>query len=356
MKLHRLLARGDENVFFCPFSLSSALSMLLYGVRGEAATEMRKVLGFENIDNDAIACIFQNFISTFEKMDDYAISYGNALAIRKDFIIKEQYISAIEKYFKADCFQVDFANDSTAAVNRINNWIKEKTQNMITSLLDSLDSQTMMVILNAIYFKGFWMNHFQEKSTFMQYFYNDGEEDNAKLVEMMHLKESFLFTETENFKALKLPYKEDIAMLILLPNARDGLKDLENQITSNFISENKKQMAKEKVEVALPKFRLDYSKNLKEYFNELGMKQIFKCGADYSGFNDSKNLVVSQILHKAVLEVNEQGCEAAAATAVVTTYRAMTFTQEFIVDHPFLFVIYNTSNDLILFMGRVKEL
>lgn len=358
INLHKAFARDGKNAFFSPVSISSVLAMLLYGSRGKAESELRKCLGYVNIANDVLLKTFRSFISSLNNFpDDYSASYANSIVIQKDFDVSEQYTSDLRIFFKALCLQADFAKESAAAVDQINNWVKENTNNMIPRLLESLDESTVMVLLNAVYFKGFWLKQFKEKSTFMQYFYNNGIEDDAPLVEMMHMSESFLWVEKESYKVLQLPYKgEEIAMLVFLPKSREGLHEMEDLLTPNFIPEIKKEMHKEKIEVALPKFRLEYSKDLKGTFQELGVKEIFQSGADFGGISLCKNLFVSHVLHKAVLEVNEEGCEAAAATAAVIMCRAMNFTPEFIADHPFSFVIYNIMNDLILFMGRVTEL
>ncbi|GIY29058.1 uncharacterized serpin-like protein TK1782 [Caerostris darwini] len=258
--LYKLLAEEGKNVFFSPFSISTALAMLHCGAQKETAEEMRNVLGYEiaNIKDDE---------------------------------------------------------------------------------LKFLDGK------------------FDEKNTFLQYFYNKGDEEEYKQVEMMHLKEKFPYVEKESFKALQLPYKgEDISMIILLPNARDGLEELEKSLSLDFIQDLTKSMRKRKVEVALPKFRLEYSKSLKESFQALGMNRVFNSGAHLNGINDSDQLLVSEILHKAVLIVNEEGSEAAAVTAVMVMMCSLQFDPEFIVDHPFMFAIYNCKNNLILFMGRVDEL
>ncbi|GFY50434.1 serpin B3 [Trichonephila inaurata madagascariensis] len=303
--LYKLLAKEDRNVFFSPFSISTALAML--------------------------------FLELTVKL------------LKKCEMFLE--------YFKAHIQEVDFVNENEKAVKQINEWVNEKTRNMIPELLDSLDPATVLVILNAVYFKGFWLHKFNEKHTFLQYFYNNGDEDNYKQVDMMHLKENFLYVEKESYKALELPYKgEDISMLILLPNTKDGLSNLENSLNSTFIQDLKQGMRKRKVEVALPKFRLEYSKSLKQQFQSLGMNKIFNAEAHLDGINDSKQLLVSEIVHKAVLIVNEEGSEAAAATAVVMMRCSLLMCPEFIVDHPFLFVIYNSKNNLIYFMGRVDEL
>ncbi|GFX55582.1 uncharacterized serpin-like protein TK1782 [Trichonephila clavipes] len=358
--LYKLLAKEDRNIFFSPFSISTALAMLFCGAHNETAEEMRNVLGYEiaNIKDEELKSCFQKLVHSLENHpDSYTLVSANALVSHKEFLVKGDYKSLLLEYFKAHIQEVDFANENEKAVKQINEWVNEKTQNMIPELLDSLDPATVLVILNAVYFKGFWLHKFNEKHTFLQYFYNNGDEDNYEQVDMMHLKENFLYVEKESYKALELPYKgEDISMLILLPNSKDGLSNLENSLNSTFIQDLKQGMRKRKVEVALPKFRLEYSKSLKQQFQSLGMNKIFNAGAHLDGINDSKQLLVSEIVHKAVLIVNEDGSEAAAATAAVIMLCSLSMDPEFIVDHPFLFIIYNSKNSLIYFMGRVDEL
>ncbi|PRD22298.1 UNVERIFIED_CONTAM: Neuroserpin [Trichonephila clavipes] len=358
--LYKLLAKEDRNIFFSPFSISTALAMLFCGAHNGTAEEMRNVLGYEiaNIKDEELKSCFQKLVHSLESHpDSYTLVSANALVSHKEFLVKGDYKSLLLEYFKAHIQEVDFANENEKAVKQINEWVNEKTQNMIPELLDSLDPATVLVILNAVYFKGFWLHKFNEKHTFLQYFYNNGDEDNYEQVDMMHLKENFLYVEKESYKALELPYKgEDISMLILLPNSKDGLSNLENSLNSTFIQDLKQGMRKRKVEVALPKFRLEYSKSLKQQFQSLGMNKIFNAGAHLDGINDSKQLLVSEIVHKAVLIVNEEGSEAAAATAVVMMRCSLSMCPEFIVDHPFLFVIYNSKNNLIYFMGRVNAL
>ncbi|XP_042901042.1 iripin-2 isoform X2 [Parasteatoda tepidariorum] len=360
LRLYQELAKEKRNMFYSPLSLSSALSMLFCGASGSTASEMRQVLGFEiaKIADDKVKVCFQLLMSALEKVpESYTLSNANVVFGQKGFSIKEDFKSLLSESFKAMILEVDFQNESGKAVQQANDWVKEKTNGMIPQLLDSLDPSTVMVLLNAVYFKGFWMHRFNEHSTFQQNFYNKGLEDGAKMVQMMHQKESFPFADCGTYKALQLPYKgKEIAMLILLPNERNGLEDLESSLSSDFIKQLQTKMRTQDVNVTLPKFRLEYSKSMKADFQSLGMNAVFCPGANFDGITDSRNLLVSEIVHKAVIEVNEEGSEAAAATAVVMMLCSLRFDPDFIVDHPFLFFIYNTKTNLILFTGRVDEL
>jgi serpin B len=176
---------------------------------------------------------------------------------------------------------------------------------------------------------------------------------------MMKITETFLYASTFDIQALELPYKgENLSMIILLPNKQDGLTSLESSLTLETLSAIRRQLYRSKVHVTLPKFKIEYSKEMSRDFKSLGAQGVFTPGADFSGISADRNIFVSQVLHKAVVEVNEEGSEAAAVTGIVTNRMSAVFdaTPEFLVNHPFFFAIVDKRNDMILFMGRVTTL
>ncbi|GBO36906.1 Serpin B6 [Araneus ventricosus] len=356
--LRTLAAAGPGNVCVSPLSLCVALSMLRCGARGDTASEIAEVLGLGGISEQDLEASFGRLLSSSDQAASaYTLDCANAAVLRKDFPVNVDYKEVLEKSFRAKLIQEDFTEDLQAVVDRINKWVETKTRGMISQLLDSLDPNTVLVLLNAVYFKGAWRNQFPESATHPQVFYNTGVEANAKEVDMMHLKEEFGYAELQTYTALQLPYRGDaIAMLILLPNSLDGLEEMEKDLTPGFVRNFKEKMRKRKVRVSLPRFRIEYFKSLKETFQELGMRKAFEDGADLSGISDMADLSVSDVVHKAVVEVNEEGTVAAAATAVMIQCRMMIIEPEFTVDHPFLFTIYDTRNDANLFTGRIVEL
>ncbi|GFS40789.1 uncharacterized serpin-like protein TK1782 [Trichonephila inaurata madagascariensis] len=358
--LYKWLAKEKRNVFFSPFSVSTALAMLFFGSEKKTNEEMRSVLGYEtaNIKDERLKSCFQKLLDSLESNpDSYNLACANSVLTDKEFSVKKEYKSLLIDFFNACVEEVDFMNENEKALNRINEWVSEKTHGMIPKMLESIDPSTVMVILNAIYFKGFWLEQFDENETILKYFNNKGEENNYKEVDTMHIKKKFMYVEEETYKALQLPYKGgDIAMLILLPNLENGLEELESSLNSSFFEDLKHKMKETKVEVELPKFQLEYEKSLKECFKELGINKIFHSEAELGNISNSENIFVSDIIHKAAVVVNEEGSEATASTVVEIVAYCMSFDPEFFVDHPFLFLIYNTENDLILFMGRVNEL
>ncbi|GFR24561.1 uncharacterized serpin-like protein TK1782 [Trichonephila clavata] len=336
------------------------MTMLYFGSRTETAVEINGILQFENMSEQELRTAFDLLLSAVEKSsNEYSLECANAAMIQNKFSVQDSFKKVLVESFHAVLMQEDFAKDPNLAVTHVNDWVENKTKGMIKKLIDRLSPLTVMVILNAVYFKGMWEHQFKKRNTLSQIFYNHGQEKKATKVDMMHLKERFGYVEKSTYQALRLPYKgKDIAMLILLPRSRTGLRELESQLAPTFVEDLEKEMRNMKVEVSLPKFRVEYSKGLRETFKALGMLKAFDDSkADLTGISDCKGIYVSEIYHKAVIEVNEEGSEASAATAVVVTLRsAPPPVPKFTVDHPFLFTIYNTGNKLNLFTGRIMEL
>lgn len=336
------------------------MAMLLCAAEGETASEIRSALGHDDagIAKDDIASIFKQQLTLLSKnSDSYTLASANAMLSQRGFDIKDPYKNILAESFKAILMEADFIQENEKTTNLINEFVKEKTNNMIPKLLQSLDPSTVMVLLNVVYFKGTWMEQFKKEKTSPQAFYNKGLNQMAKDVDMMHMKKSFPFYEDETLQVLQLPYiGEEIAMLILLPREINGLESIESSLSPSFVADLKRKLHKKKVEVSLPRFRLEYTKSLVPCFKELNVTHVFSRGAELGVASDSTDLAVSDIIHKAVLEVNEEGSEAAAATMVSVMLCSLTFDPVFCVDHPFAFVIYDTKSDMILFMGRVNEL
>ncbi|XP_035212613.1 serpin B3-like isoform X1 [Stegodyphus dumicola] len=365
LNLHQKLSSGSSsNVFFSPFSISTAFGMLYYGARGETAQELRTVLGYEkaNLSNQFVHSSFYRLLTESIKSgdsDSYVLNAANAILADKSLQLIANYKREVQALYQASVQDVDFAKDGPKIVEEINDWVKAKTNGKIDSLVDELDASTVLVLLNAVYFKGTWKTEFDVKKTKPQKFYNNGLESEAKEIPMMHITARFPYTAVYDLQALELPYKgENISMLVLLPENRDGLKALEESLTAEKLATIRQQLYPTKVIVSLPKFKVQYSQELSGHIQSLGVNKIFRPAADFSGMTDSKNVYVSQILHKAVVEVNEKGSEAAAVTGIIGNRirPIMDFTPSFTADHPFLFAIVDKRSDMILFLGRVNVL
>ncbi|KAJ8277737.1 hypothetical protein GJAV_G00079310 [Gymnothorax javanicus] len=383
------------NVFYSPLSISSAMAMVYMGARGNTARQMSEVLGFteerepkvnpgmlrmaqpaqlpeevlktlHNADDDKIHAGFRELMSELNKKGaPYALSLANRLYGERSFNFKEKYIENTKKFYQAKLATVDFKSSAEASRAKINRWVEKHTQEKIKNLLveGTIDSLTRLVLVNAIYFKGSWDRKFDEKDTKeMQFRLSKNE---RKPVQMMHKTATFRFASIPEVKCqvLEMPYMgEELSMLILLPyeieDNSTGLTKLEGELTyRNFIQwTHPTNLRRLEVEVALPKFKMEDTYDLKEILISMGMEDAFDvCSSDFSGMSSNNELVLSKVVHKSFVEVNEEGTEAAAATAAMAMCQCARFPtvpESFIADHPFLFFIRHNPSQSILFSGR----
>lgn len=251
----------------------------------------------------------------------------------------------------------NFSGDPNGERIKINKWVEDVTRQKIKDLIGegAITALTRVVLVNAIYFKGNWANQFKPENTSKGKFkLIKGQE---KECDMMHLTKKFRFGFNEDlkFSVVELPYSGDsLGMVILLPQKADGLPELEKSLTPKVLSAAMEQTRSVEVNLQLPKFKMESSFTLNDALSSLGMQDLFIEGkADLSGVNGDTDLSVSKVLHKAFVEVNEEGTEAAAATAVVMRKRCAAIREDFIADHPFLFLIRDAKSGMVLFMGRL---
>lgn len=364
----------DGNIFFSPYSLESALMMTYEGAKGETATQMKKTLRFT--DEEARKGSFAKIHNIINKEDkEYELNTANALWVNKDFSLLDEFTSTVSKYYGGGVTEVDYSNPAQAA-EIINSWIEEKTNNKIKDLVpeNAINSMTKLILTNAIYFKGQWQEEFDKKNTRKEDFFltNSKEEsgDNAVSADMMRKTADFKYGETPQFRMLEIPYKgEEISMLLILPKSEDErkkfLEENPNVKLANpdtffnweSIKEVKNTMRNQEVFVKIPKFKFETKYFMKKNFERMGMQVPFTDDADFSGMAKTP-LKISEVIHQAFIEVNEEGTEAAAATAVVMTKINSALpmsTPEFIADHPFYFVIQENETGAILFVGYVED-
>ncbi|KAK7158326.1 hypothetical protein R3I93_009516 [Phoxinus phoxinus] len=367
------------NVFYSPVSISSALAMVSLGARGNTAAQMIKVLGFKtplkpdaatpghHDSGDQIHSSFNKFMSELNKPGvPYVLSLANRLYGEQSYQFVEKFLNDAKSYYEAGLEKVDFKNKSEAARVNINKWVETKTQEKIKDLVPQgvVDEMTRLVLVNAIYFKGDWEEKFKKEAT------RDGQfklnKIKTKPVKMMHQKEKFplaLIPEI-NSQIMELPYDgKNLSMLIILPNEMEddttGLQKLEKALTYEKLMEWTKpsKMILQEVQVSLPKFKMEETYDMKSLLISMGMEDVFdRKKVNLSGMSSNNDLVVSKVIHKAFVEVNEKGTEAAAATAVIMSLgcaRRSSPPKTFIADHPFLFFIRHNSSNVILFYGRL---
>ncbi|XP_041670582.1 leukocyte elastase inhibitor-like isoform X2 [Cheilinus undulatus] len=364
LALFKKLCGNDNtaNVFFSPFSISSALSMVILGARGNTAAQMSEGLETKECQ-DEVHTSFAQLLRELNKPDaPYALSVANRLYGEQSFQFVEDFLACTKKYYEAELETVNFQTDAEAARVNINSWVESKTQGKIKDLLVQgvVNSMTRLVLVNAIYFKGNWNKKFKESQTRVAPFRINRNE--TKMVKMMHQESKFPYAYIREAKLeiLEMPYiRKELSMLIFLPNDMEdgtmGLGKLEKQLTYERFVEwtDPRRMRESEVNVIVPKFKMEESYDLKNVLTSMGMVDAFNMGTcDFSGMSPAKGLALSKVVHKAFVEVNEEGTEAAAATAAVVMLMCARMTPTFNADHPFLFFIRHNRSGSILFAGR----
>uniref|UniRef100_A0A8C2IH68 Leukocyte elastase inhibitor n=1 Tax=Cyprinus carpio TaxID=7962 RepID=A0A8C2IH68_CYPCA len=355
--------QASANVFYSPLSISAALSMLSLGAGGNTASQMSRTLHFPEAEGE-IHAGFTKLLSEINRAGaPYALSLASRLYGEQSYTFIQKFLSDTKRLYEAELETVDFSNNADAARVNINTWVEKQTHEKIKDLLaeGDVDSLTRLVLVNAIYFKGSWERKFREEHTREQQFKINKNE--SKPVQMMSQKAKFplAFIPDVNCQILELSYAgKDLSMLIMLPNTMEdnttGLQKLESALTyENFVEWTRPDMMDLlEVEVSLPRFRMEETYDMKALLVSLGMVDAFDSQrADFSGLSPNNDLVLSKVVHKSFVEVNEEGTEAAAATGAVMMMRCLMRPERFNADHPFLFFIRHNPSKSVLFYGRV---
>ncbi len=337
-KLYNQLSETEGNLFFSPASIEAALSMTQEGARGNTQTQFFQTL--ENSDG-----IFPT-VGTSVILEN-----ANAIWVEKMFPILGTFKTAVTEKYGAEIRSADFSGQPEAERLGINSWVEGKTHNKIQNLMPagSVNAMTRLVLVNAIYFKGDWFHAFDKARTVDAPFHGAGD------VPMMTMKpKRFGYLENDCFQCLELPYKsEEVSMLIFLPRKKINFSDLQ----SMFAEVETNPLRKTRVEIHLPRFKTTSLFDLKQSLTALGLTDAFDPQlADFSGISGTRDLFISAAVHKAFVEVNEEGTEAAAATGISVGVTSMPMPPKiFRADRPFIFLIRENASGKILFMGRITN-
>ncbi|XP_036367076.1 leukocyte elastase inhibitor-like [Octopus sinensis] len=362
--LYQAVATGtNENVFMSPFSVATVLSMVYLGARQNSAKQFENVLKITS-NPDSVALAFKEYFSLLKNSDKLVTSnLVNRLCANEKFPISEDYKNNMVKYFFSDIENVDFITNAEKTRITINDWVKNNTNNKITDLLPSgsLTPQSVLVLINAVYFKGTWAETFGKKATSSRKFYLSS--DKTVSHDFMYKFEDFNTKISDNYKVVELPYiGKAFSMFVILPNEINGLAALEKEINAQFLKDiiDRKGFKMMLLVLHMPKFRLESSFQLGEVLKKLGLSDIFDpLKADLSGMTGGeKNIYANEMFHKAFVEVNEEGTEAAAATKarlVPCKGRLVINPLDFDVNHPFTFLIVDNRTKMIHFIGKVTN-
>ncbi len=353
--LYAELKDGEGNRFFSPYSISSALSMTYAGAAGITEEEMARVLHVPNNPSQwhpAVGAL-QNSLNRGIALGGYELSIANRLWAQEGYPFLESFFAIMQDCYDAGVALINFALDPEAARLIINEWVADQTQDKIQDLISPpLSGDTRLVLVNAIYFKGTWLTQFDPELTTDRSFRITADE--SVTVPMMMLKETeFNYVQTDDVSILEMPYDgEDLSMIVLLPEEVDALTELEDALTLARVESWLASMYKTTLNVILPKFEMTSEFLLNEVLARMGMPSAFG-NADFSNMTGARDLFISAVIHKAFVNVNEEGTEAAAATAVIMLETCM--GNSFVANHPFIFLIRDNVTGSILFMGRVSD-
>ncbi len=358
----------DGNIIFSPFSLSLALTMTLAGAETSTEEGMLSALQF-SLSESAVHPAFNALLLAIEKSqeqntgdmegDQFQLNIANSIWGQADFNFKQPFLDILAQQYGAGIFTVDYKQNPESARIAINDWVAEETEEKIRDLIPAgaIDTLTRLVLANAIYFNGSWMHPFNLNATSEAPFSKlDGSEIN---VDMMRLSgERLLYNRGDIFQFVTLPYmSSDFSMTLIVPN-EGSFDQFERNFDYEGLSTILSSMSNERVDLEMPKFDFESTVDANDPLIALGMGDAFDPGsADFSGITDEEDLMITDVLHKATITVDEQGTEAAAATAIVVGVTSAMPEEpiSLVIDRPFMFFIRHQPTNTILFMGRVIQ-
>ncbi|CAN7974770.1 hypothetical protein HPB47_003537 [Ixodes persulcatus] len=346
------IEKPESNIFFSPTSISVALAMVYAGARGKSEAELSTALGHTAAglsSRESILASYKKILAEQQTDDNVSLMIANAVFVEKTLNVLESYQKELVDIFAAMFRSVDVGAGNSALESEVNEWVKNKTRGKISGF--EIPPDTIMALLNAIYFKGLWNISFDPKNTSILPFHNKGSE--VVMVETMTRLGILPFTSEPEFEAIELSYKGDrYCMVIVLPSEKKGLPKLRDAMTVESIEKIQGSMKNETVMIQLPKFDLETDYGLVPALAKLGVRSIFS-DANLSRITGAGGLRVTDVMHKATIEVNEEGTVAAAATLVIA---GRSSPHSFAVDRPFLFYIREKATGRVLFLGEVHEL
>ncbi len=363
MNLYSRLADRPGNIVLSPYGLESLLAVVASGAGGETRAQMAGVLRLRNERPEAFAALVESLeqaagaASEGEPPASEWMS-ANAIWIQQDFDVRDEFIARAQQAYHAAVAPLDFAHDSAAARGAINDWVAAHTAGKIPQIAPpgSPPADARLFLANVVYFRGQWASQFAAGATEAAPFHLASGE--AASVPMMKLTARLRWTRNERCQILELPYADRrIAMLVLLPEKTADAPSIEQSLCAAELTSWIDQLAIREAHVALPRFEVDYSQSLADALSALGMPEAFSMGADFSGISQQEGLMISSLVHRAWIGVDEQGAEAAAATGITMTPKSMVLEEKvnFTVDRPFVFCIRDQATGAILFVGRVSD-
>jgi serpin B len=346
-------SQESQNLIISPLSISYALSMTLNGAKGTTQDAMLEALRVTGLTPEIINNSYKSLSEALLSVDSRVIlSIANSVWTENNFVVKKPFTDILTTYYNAESKSFDITDTQVPKI--VNTWIESKTNGLIKNMVDKLDESTVMLLINAIYFKGKWNSQFDKANTVQKSFYKPG--GATVEVPMMKQKSEFKVYTGEGFVLAEFPYGQgNFVMDVILPDEKSGLKTLIQSITDKSFTGWLNAMYKREIDLSFPRFKYGYKEKLNDVLASMGMGIAFTDNADFSNISDIP-VMISEVLHQAFIETNEEGTEAAAATIVGIITTSMPPPPLVLnIDHPFLYIIRETSTNSILFMGKVAD-
>ena len=360
LDLYLRTSSEGQNLFFSPFSISTALGMTYAGARGRTAEEMANALRFPKVDDlHSLLGSLTTRITKIGTEGKVMLSTANSLWCQQDYPFVDDFLKTARRDYRAEAQPVNFAAQAEPARRKINKWVAEQTHDKIEELLQpgQISSSTRLVLCNAVYFKGKWLKQFNPKATATRPFQvsPSRQVDTPMMSQTVRLRSH----QVNEVLLFSLPYAgNSVSMIVLLPNSVDGLATLEKSLSAEALQGWLSGLAgspEMETDLTLPRFKLKSRLELNEPLAALGMKQAFTAQADFTGISTRAGLAIDDVVHEAVVDVNEEGTEAAAATGVTMRATSVARKKVIRVDHPFIFLIREDTSGSLLFLGKVVD-
>ena len=356
-QINKQAKQAENNVFFSPYSLSTAMAMLYAAAEGETKQQIQKTFHYPvpAILNHNSAALYNQFN---KPNPNYDLSTVNDLWMRQGLSPNQSYLDTVKRYYGGQVTNLDFASRPEPSRQTINKTIANYTKQMIPELLPegSIKSSTAAVLTNAVYFKSEWAQPLGLRGSTQPFYNLNGTITDTNF---MYSIENSNYTEDEQVQVVELPYKgDDLSMIVVLPKSKEAaaMQKLIANLSTAQINKWTERLESKEIFLNMPKFKLEQIYKMESILTEMGMPIAFSNKADFSLFNDKLPLAVDSVIHKAVVEVDEKGTVAAAATSIVITPISASYNAEFTADHPFMFMIKDNKTDAILFLGQVNKL
>jgi serine protease inhibitor len=358
--LHMLLEKeGSHSFFVSPFSISTAFGMALNGTDSDTYEQMRDFFGYDGMTNEEINHAYHELIELLITLDPKVVmNIANSVWIREGYPVLQPFLDNNRNYFNAEIQELDFGRPDAPDI--INAWINEKTRGLIEKMIEKIGPDVIMYLINAIYFKGDWTIQFDPKETRDELFYLPG--GGTKNVPMMRARQSFRYYQSDDWTALDMWYgREGFSFTALIPSGNRTLDEMATQFSMQQFESITNNLSQDTINVFVPKFELEYEiENFPEDLKKMGLTLPFdEILADFSRINNEDQLFISNVLHRAVIKLDEEGSEAAAVTVIEISRTSAGGEKSYItirLDRPFLFFIRENNTNTILFMGAYTGL